>query len=260
MKSRTRTQSIERASRLLRELANRGPLGWRLKDLAERVEMDRTTTHRTLACLVRERLAFQRKGDRKYFGGPLLYELSLSMPIHADFVASTRTAIANLAKRFDALSILSLRSGTDAVCAHWAGKTIFRGTGLHVGMRRPLAFTGGGVAILAALQKEEARRILALNLEEMSRLGSVTVNRLAGFVKRTEALGYALNKGEFTPGVNSISVPILTAPGEPLAALTIANFAKVLTDKRAGEILPALRVEANALTEEAHRIGVTYRY
>jgi DNA-binding IclR family transcriptional regulator len=216
--------------------------------------MDRTTTHRTLSCLVRERLAMQRTSDRKYFCGPLLYELSLSMPIYSEFVVSARPAVAGLAKKFDALAILYLRSGSDAVCAHWAGKTMFRGTGLHIGMRRPLMFTGGGVAILGALPKEEARRVLSANLQEMSRFGSSTISRLSKFVKRTESLGYAFNKGEFTPGVNSVSMPVVTGPGAVSAALTVANFAKVLTDKKAEEIVSVLRIEVNNLAKEAQRL------
>ena len=74
------TQSIERALRILRELAARGEFGWRLSDLAARCEVDKGTVHRVLSCLVRERFVQQRSTDKHYFPGPMLYELGLSLP------------------------------------------------------------------------------------------------------------------------------------------------------------------------------------
>ena len=61
---RAGTQSLERGARLLRELAARGTLGWRVSDLARRCDLDKGTTHRILACFVRERLVRQR-ADRR---------------------------------------------------------------------------------------------------------------------------------------------------------------------------------------------------
>jgi len=43
---RSGTQSLERGALLLKELAARGTLGWRLSDLAKRCELDKGTAHR----------------------------------------------------------------------------------------------------------------------------------------------------------------------------------------------------------------------
>ena len=76
--SRSGTQSIERAVRVLTEVTARSRFGWRPTDLAARCGLDRGTTHRILACLVRERLVQQRAVDGHYLPGPLLFELALS--------------------------------------------------------------------------------------------------------------------------------------------------------------------------------------
>ncbi len=79
------TQSLERAQRMLRELAARGEIGWRLSDLAACCELDKGSTHRVLACLVRDRFVQQRGSDRRHGPGPMLSELGLSLPLYTRF-------------------------------------------------------------------------------------------------------------------------------------------------------------------------------
>src|SRR5688572_17203912 len=111
------TQSIERTVAILRELAARGAFGWRLSDLASTCELDRGTTHRILACLVRERLVRQRNTDRRYVPGPLLFELGLSLPALSEFQSACSPALTRLAKRLGSVALLYLRSGSEFVCA-----------------------------------------------------------------------------------------------------------------------------------------------
>ena len=48
----TGTQTLSRSIRLLRVLATRGDIGWRLSDLAAACELDKSTAHRMLAGLL----------------------------------------------------------------------------------------------------------------------------------------------------------------------------------------------------------------
>src|SRR5688572_16452138 len=116
-KQRRGTQSIERTVVILRELAARGAIGWRLSDLATSCELDRGTTHRILGCLLRERLVRQRGTDRRYVPGPLLFELGLSVPALSEFQSACSPAVARLAKRLGGVALLYLRSGSEFVCA-----------------------------------------------------------------------------------------------------------------------------------------------
>src|SRR5689334_14778147 len=76
--ARSGTQAIERAMVILREIANRGHLGWQLSELAPRCGLSKTTTHRLLTCLVRERMVRQAPGGHLYLPGPMLFELGLA--------------------------------------------------------------------------------------------------------------------------------------------------------------------------------------
>src|SRR4051812_33671562 len=93
------TQSLERAVLIMKKLAERGGLGWRLLDLAQHCGIERTTTHRILTALVRQRLAEQRPGDRRYVPGPLLFELGLSVPAYSGFQAACAAPLSRLVRR-----------------------------------------------------------------------------------------------------------------------------------------------------------------
>src|SRR4051812_48211381 len=143
--ARSGTQSLERGAQLLRALAARGTVGWRLSELAARCGLDKGTAHRMIGCFVRERLARQR-ADRRYVPGPLLYELSLAVPQHAAFQSSAGAALEEAARRLRAHAFLLLRSGADFVCAANAGVASVKGLAHEVGLRRPLAVSAGRAA------------------------------------------------------------------------------------------------------------------
>src|SRR5690606_4422074 len=72
------TQSIQRAARLLRELAARNRQGMRLIDVANSSGLQRPTVHRMLKCLAAENLVSQDPQSRRYFLGPLVFELGIT--------------------------------------------------------------------------------------------------------------------------------------------------------------------------------------
>ncbi len=254
--TRSGTQSIERAVLVLRELAARGKFGWGLWDLAARCKLSRSTTHRILASLIRERMAHQRESDRHYLPGPLIFELSLAMPAYAEFQSLCATPLARLAKRFNTQTILYLRSGADWVCAAYAGPSVYVGGGLEIGMRRPLASTAGGVAILIALPADEARAIFEQNLKDLERMGDDVGKRLEKMIARSQNLGYAFNQSETTHGVHSFGVPLReTEPySQVFGALAVSGHAADFPVARAPEVITAMRDEAHGIERDAARI------
>src|SRR5690606_25049655 len=110
------TQSIGRATAILRLLATAGPDGMGLADVASYAGMERPTAHRILRRLVEESLVTQGPGSRAYRLGPLLYELGLAAgpSIPAQEVCSA--ALEELARITGDSAFLMVRSGFDSVC------------------------------------------------------------------------------------------------------------------------------------------------
>jgi len=251
---RSGTQSIERGAVLLKELAARGTVGWRLSDLAKRCELDKGTAHRIMTCFVRERLARQRARDRRYVPGPLLFELSLALPAYADFQASSRAHLARAASTLGAFAFLCLKSGTDFVCAANAGVSSIKGLAHEVGLRRPLVVSAGGVAILIALPEEEARALVDENMKRVQAAGEVRAKAVERMIRRSQAHGYGVHLGDVVPRVHTYGLAIRDARGAPFASVSVAAAAEDFPQSRLPQVLAALEQASRALSGEAARL------
>ena len=238
------TQAIERATVLLRELASRGSVGWRLSDLARRCELDKGTTHRIVACLVRERLARQRPHDRRYVPGPLLFELGLALPGLAAFQSSCAAPLERLAGKLGGVSFVYLRSGNDFVCIASAGSVAARGLSHEVGLRRPLALSAGGAAILVALPPDEARAIIAENMRRVRKAGEVRARAVERMLRRSQNQGYGVHLGDIVPGVNTCGVAIRARDGGVFGSISVAGAAEDFPPPRVAHVVAALEQEA----------------
>jgi DNA-binding IclR family transcriptional regulator len=245
------TQSIERALRLLRELSARARPGWRLTDLAERCNLDPGTASRILSCLVRERFAVKRRGDRHFLPGPALYELGLALPEMAAFEALCRPALARLAARTRCVAFLYLRSGSDFVCAAQAGEASIKGLSIEVGTRRALCLSSGGAAMLVALSPEEKADVLAENLRRLRRARDRRLPAIERMLRRSEQRGAGVNLGDVVPRITSLAAPILGPGGQPYASLVVSGPFELLPRERAEDTLVLIEREARAIEAKA---------
>lgn len=244
---RSGTQSIDRAVLVLKNLAARGAVGWRLVDLAEHCGLDRSTTHRILGGLVRARLAAQRP-DRRYVSGPLVFELGVSMRNHAGFQEACRAPLARLAKALNGVAIVSLRSDNDFVCIAREGRALPAMT-IDVGTRRPLITSVSGAAILVALPRAESRKIVAANLRELGRFDAQRLRSLRAMIRESEGVGYGISLGRVVANIGALGVAVRNAIGEPIASVAIVGPEEAFAPGRTMLIKAALQASVRSLDD-----------
>lgn len=245
------TQLLSRGVRVLRTLATRGEIGWRLSDLAAACGLDKGTAHRILSCLVEERLVQQRPHDRRYLPGPLAFELGLSLPGHHRFCARAEHKIARFADRLNAVSCLLLRSGYDYVCSVRAGSTPLSAMLVYPGTRRPLFTSVGGLAIMQTLSKDEYEDVLHNNIgQEVVKRGTARLAALQAMRERSARHGFGVNLDDVAPGVHSFGVPVRDPAGRAFAALCLMGTSEVLHEGRVPEVRRELMKMAALLEED----------
>lgn len=262
------TQSLARSIKLLRMLAKRGEIGWRLSDLAAACGLDKGTVHRILSALVNERLVQQRSADKRYLVGPLLYELGLSMPNQHAFQAAAEAQLAPWARRMNGNALLLLRSGNEYVCSLRTGPSKLPGLMVDQGTRRPLFTSAGGVAILQTLPADEAQQVLENNIaQEVALRGGARLTMLQNMRERSARHGFGVNLGDVVPGLHAFAVPVQASDGHAFAALclmgTSGQFPESHIEEVRAELTPAAQtLEAvaatilfSAGTAEAHGAG-----
>ncbi len=233
---------------LLRELSTRLTGGWTLTELAAQCELDRTTAHRILDGLMRERLVSRHEPTRKYVLGPMAFELGLAAGTRFDPRPVCEAHLRRLSERVGDTIFLSVRSGSDTVCVDRRdGLIALKALVIDVGARRSLVATAGGVAVLLALAPAERRRLVTACINRLRPADAAHRAGIRRMLERSEAAGYGLNCDDITPGVSAIGVPILDRAGAPVAAITVASTSQHLDERRRRAVLELLVREAAAM-------------
>lgn len=235
------TQAVQRIARLLRVLGANNRVGLKVADLAYEAGLERPTAHRLLKALCHEGLARQDR-DRRFFLGPLAYELGLAAAPDLDLRGLFAGALDAVAEATEDTVFLTVRNRFDSVCLdRREGAYPVKALTVEVGARRPLGTTAGGVALLATLPEQEARDIIAFHASRLPRYGRLNADVLTRLVERARTLGYALNYNDITPGISGIGVVVPEREGLPPLALGIAAISARLDEGRRAEVVAILR-------------------
>lgn len=247
-KSGAGTQSIERATQIMRIIASRNSTGMRLVDIARHAKLERPTVHRIVKCLVNEGLVKGNAESRRYFLGHLTFELGLAASSNFNLRDICHSALVRLAEKSGDTIFLAIRSGADSVCIDRVeGSFPIKTLTLDIGTRRPLGVGAGGLALLMTLPDKTQEEILAANALRLAAYNNLTVPDLKVLLKRCRELGYALNDAHITPGATSVGLPIRSRSGEPLVAISIGAISSRMTAARQRELVSLIRTEIEQL-------------
>ncbi len=211
-------QSVERVFMLLRALAQE-PLG--VTDLAERVDLPKSTVARLLAALEAENAVEQAEAGGVYRLGEGLIDIAGTAPAGRNLIAAARPHLLELSEALGEVAGLSIiddgqvcyldhtESSSDVQLRDWTGEYA------------PLHAVPAGMAMLAHLPHDEQEDFLALPLEPSTPWTTVDPEALRERLAQTRSLGYVWGYEEFTEGINSVAAPVLDDSNLPLAAIHV---------------------------------------
>jgi DNA-binding IclR family transcriptional regulator len=238
------TQSIQRAFSLLREIAGRNRAGARLSELAAATGLRRSTTHRIAQSLVAERMVMQDADTRRYFLGPMAYELGLAAAPRFDLRERCQEALTRIAEKTGDTVFLTARSGFDAVCIdRREGNFPIKAFTLEVGGRRPLGVGGGSLAILSGLPDEEMRLLVEHNGARLAEWDGLTPAGLIAQARRAQKLGYVVRDIHTVAGIRTIAMAIRNGAGVPFAAISVSAITSRMPERRQHELAAMLKEE-----------------
>ncbi|MDP3083795.1 MAG: IclR family transcriptional regulator [Rubrivivax sp.] len=249
--------SLQRASALLRLLANAGQRGAGLTDLAKEVRLPHPSVHRLLRQLIAEGLARQIEGTRRYALGSLAFELGLAAAQQFDIRGLCRPALDRLALDAGDTAYLVVRSGDEAVCIDLEeGPSPIRVLTLQIGSRRPLGVGAGGLAILAALDEPERGQVLGRCQDALDREWQLPAALLDSSMAAAASAGHVLVRNRVTLGVSAIGQAFRDALGRPIGAISVAATNDRMADARvrtlAGLLARSVRQIERALRAPRH--------
>jgi IclR family acetate operon transcriptional repressor len=214
----SRVQSIERAFGVLGALTD-GPVG--VTEVAERVELPKSTVARLLGSLVREGVVEQVPGDTRYRLGARIVTLAAGVVPLRSMVALARPVLVELASALGEAAGLSVPDGfavhyVDQVdTAHQVQIRDWTGT------RAPMHAVSSGLVLLAWTPAAMLDAFLQRTLERFTPRTMTEPAAVRARLADVRREGYAWVHEEFAEGLNSVAAPIADRTGLTIAAVHV---------------------------------------
>ena len=248
MKERYLINSILRASGILKTFAE-GKGSFTLREMAQSMKLDRSTTYRILLSLEKCGLVEKDEKSGGYSLGLGAFEIGSAYQRRADFVPIAKPFMEELALKAQETVNLAVLSGTEILYLDKVDSPRSVGVMSKIGQRNPVYCTSLGKSLLAFQSEEEQARIIAEI--EFRPLTPHTITSRKEFLKEMKQIrlqGYALDRREIEEDVECIAAPIRNHIGNPVAAISISGPQKKIQTPREKEYV-------GWVTEAAERIS-----
>jgi DNA-binding IclR family transcriptional regulator len=211
-------QSVERALVILRALSS-GPAG--VTELADRVELAKSTVSRMLATLETAGAVEQVEGGGPYRLGPLIAEIASALAPTRSLIQSARPLLSELTEAIGEASGLSVREGplvryvlqakqnSEVQVRDWTGFT----APLHVGP--------SGLVLLAHARADDIDSYLSNPIEPSTDRTITEVVALRARLAAIRKQGHEWVFGEVSLEINSVAAPVVDGSGHIVAAVHV---------------------------------------
>jgi DNA-binding IclR family transcriptional regulator len=245
------TQSVMRAFAILQTFSDERP-EWNLTELAEEVELNRTTTYRLLTALESVGMVTRDEETQAYRLGSEAIVLG-GRAMRANFVRHIgRKALEQLSAKTGETATLDILNGSDTLMLDEVKGRYVMGMMSSVGTRYPAHASSTGKVLLAGLSKQEVDDRLPDPLPQLTPHTITDRALLHEQLKTAQGNSYAIARDELELGYSDVAAPIHNHDGELIAALTIGGASTRMTPEKQEEIIPMLREAASRLS---HQLG-----
>jgi IclR family pca regulon transcriptional regulator len=204
-----------------------------IADIADELEMSRSTTHRYVITLVA--LGYLEQGaSRKYRLGLGVTDLGMSALNSTGLREHAHPYLEELRQRTSYTSSLAVLDGIDILYVDRA-RSFRRGQskidlGLHTGSRLPAYCTAMGKLLLAYLPEQEQRELIAeMKLTKQGPNTITSKQALRDELDEIREESFAVNDEELAAELRSIAAPVRNEAREVTAAVNLAAHTSMIS-------------------------------
>ena len=243
-------QSLTRGLNLLEALA-KADGGITLTDLARRVDLPPSTTHRLLSTLERMGYVYQGGDLGLWYVGLHAFTVGAGFLANRDFVTQSHVYMRRLMEQSGETANLAILDGTDAVFIAQVQCHEMMRILVKLGSRVPLHASGVGKAIFASLPNEQIDAILKVKgLPRITPHTIVAPETMWAALKVIRHRGYSFDDEEHAPGTRCVAATVYDEHAEPLGAISLAGPSSRLPDERIRQLGPVVAHTAEELTRK----------
>jgi DNA-binding IclR family transcriptional regulator len=236
-------------------LDREGPMG--VTELAETLGVAKSTAHYHLSTLRRN--GFVTKDGTRYGLGLSFLKIGLQTRRREPLFDAAKEEINKLADETGELAILSIEQRGMGVYLYKRGGSDALDIDAPIGGSATLHNRALGKAMLSRFTEERVDQILDRHgLPETAEQTITAREDLKRVLQEVREEGVAFNREESIDGIHGVGVPITSAEGEVLGAISVAGPAKRLNGSLFSDDLPDLLSRARNVIELNYQHGHTY--
>jgi IclR family KDG regulon transcriptional repressor len=245
-------RAVERALDVLSCFSHQTP-ELSMTQIAEQVGINKSTVHRLLATLEKNRFVERDLATGLYRPGIRLIQMAYLTLEHNDLRRLAAPLLRQLCDLQRENVNLSVLDDVDVVYVDVIESAQRVKLAASSGQRLPAFCTASGKAILAFMPEENVKRILERGMPKYTQRTLVTSKEIFNDFSQTREWGFAISDQEFEDGINAIAAPIFNANNQPIASVSVAGPAYRLSRERMVEIGPQVVATANNIAQEVER-------
>ncbi|WP_408008335.1 IclR family transcriptional regulator [Pseudalkalibacillus sp. A8] len=224
--------AVERALTILELISSKeGPVG--VGEIAQELELAKSTTHRILEALKSKQFVEQIEATEKYQIGLKAIEIGMSSLTKWNLVDITAPYLKQLASDLNETAFLGVYDNGEIVYVYKAEGKQSVSTNAQLGTRKPVHCTGLGKSIVSNFQIEEVDHILTE--KGMPKYTDKTITDRQKYLEELSEIrqrGYAMDDEEVEEGLTCFAVPIFNYTGNAIAAISVAGPTERILNKK----------------------------
>ncbi len=219
---RSRLNSVEKALKILLAFQAERP-SWGVRGLSAHIGFSPATVQRILQTLKTHGFVLQDSKNQQYRLGNVFFQFMDTLQHSRPVARSAQPFMERLLTRTLETVHLNAIDKMDRLCIDTLESPQHLKASMPIGSRSPLHAGASSKCLLAFASSDFVDHyIKTASLESVTGDTITDEDALRGELARVVRLGYAASLGERTPGLGSISAPILNHRGMAAAALSLA--------------------------------------
>jgi DNA-binding IclR family transcriptional regulator len=242
-------RAVERALEILLCFSQEDP-ALSLTQIAERVDIPKSTGHRLLATLEGKRFVVRNYATGDYRLGFRFIEMASLVFRHAELERYVQPHLHRLSAECGESVDLAILDGVHVVYLQVVESAQRVRIAAEVGQRLPVFCTATGRAFMAYLPDEQVHAILSEGLTRYTAHTRLALPDLWEAVRVARTQGYAMSEQEYEQDINAVAAPILDANDYPVAVIAVVGPSFRLARERMSQLGRVVRATAEAIARE----------
>lgn len=248
------TRTVERALDILLCFSREKPV-LTLTQIAEQVDLHKSTVYRLLATLERKRFVQRDPVNGAYRLGTQLVELGFSVCRNANITDLATPHMQRLSLEHRETVDLAIFEDTAVVYLQVIESSQRIKIAAAPGERLPAFCTATGKAFLAYMPEDQVQKTFKKSLRKYTEHTRLSYAELSKSLQATRERGYAISEEEYEDGINAVAAPILDVNQHPIAAIAVVGPAFRLPSERMKRIGKSVKATADQIAQE---IAITH--